>query len=92
MVTTAVIPVAGLGTRFLPQTKSVPKELLPVVDKPVIQYIVEEAVASGLTNIIFVLSPDKEAIRGHFFENVKLQDELVKKGKHTLIHLLEKYK
>ncbi len=83
MVTTAVIPVAGLGTRFLPQTKSVPKELLPVVDKPVIQYIVEEAVASGLTNIIFVLSPDKEAIRGHFFENVKLQDELVKKGKHT---------
>lgn len=83
MVTTAVIPVAGLGTRFLPQTKALPKELLPVVDKPVVQYIVEEAVAAGLTNIIFVLSPDKEAIRGHFFQNEKLEDELRAKGKHT---------
>jgi UTP--glucose-1-phosphate uridylyltransferase len=89
MVTTAVIPVAGLGTRFLPQTKALPKELLPVVDKPVVQYIVEEAVAAGLTNIIFVLSPDKEAIRGHFFQNEKLEEELRSKGKHTELATIE---
>ena len=89
MVTTAVIPVAGLGTRFLPQTKALPKELLPVVDKPVVQYIVEEAVAAGLTNIIFVLSPDKEAIRGHFFQNEKLEEELRSKGKHAELATIE---
>ncbi len=89
MVKIAVIPVAGLGTRFLPQTKALPKELLPVVDKPVVQYIVEEAVAAGLTNIIFVLSPDKEAIRGHFFQNEKLEDELRTKGKHAELATIE---
>ncbi len=89
MVTTAVIPVAGLGTRFLPQTKAFPKELLPIVDQPVVQYIVEEAVASGLTNIIFVLSPDKEAIRAHFSQNKKLEAELRAKGKTAELATIE---
>lgn len=83
----AVLPVAGVGTRFLPATKVVPKELLPLVDKPVIQYLVEEAVASGIEEIIFVISKGKELIRDHFSAQPELETLLEKKGK---IELLEK--
>lgn len=93
----AVLPVAGVGTRFLPATKVVPKELLPLVDKPVIQYLVEEAVASGIEEIIFVISKGKEQIRDHFSENPALEELLEKKGKTELlekirpIHQLAKF-
>jgi UTP--glucose-1-phosphate uridylyltransferase len=75
-VTKAVIPVAGLGTRFLPATKAIPKELLPVVDKPAIQYVVEEAVRSGLDDILFVTGRGKAAIEDHFDRNLELEDRL----------------
>jgi UTP--glucose-1-phosphate uridylyltransferase len=74
MIRKAVIPAAGLGTRMLPITKAVPKEMLPVVDRPVIQYVVEEAVASGIEDIIIVLSRGKEAIQGHFAKTAKVRD------------------
>lgn len=77
----AILPVAGLGTRFLPATKAQPKEMLPVVDKPVIQYIVEEAVASGIEEIIFVTSISKRAIEDHFDRNFELEYRLGEKRK-----------
>ncbi len=77
----AVIPVAGYGTRFLPATKAMPKEMLPVVDKPVIQYIVEEAVASGIEDIILVTGASKRAVEDHFDYNLELQNWLQKQGK-----------
>jgi UTP--glucose-1-phosphate uridylyltransferase len=77
----AVIPAAGYGTRFLPISKAIPKEMLPVLDKPVIQYVVEEAVASGITDILIVIGRSKRAIEEHFFPNRELEDELVAKGK-----------
>ena len=77
----AVITVAGLGTRFLPATKAVPKEMLPVLDKPVIQYIVEEMAASGIKEIIFVTHPTKSAIKNHFARDKKLEVTLKKSGK-----------
>lgn len=83
----AIIPAAGLGTRFLPATKAMPKEMLPIVDKPTIQYIVEEAVASGIEDIIIVTGKGKRAIEDHFDHNFELEDNLFKKGK---IDLLEK--
>jgi len=81
----AVLPVAGMGTRFLPVTKVVPKELLPIVDKPVIQYLVEEAVKSGIEEIIFVISKDKELIRKYFSHHPELEESLLLKGKHKLL-------
>lgn len=77
----AVIPAAGFGTRFLPIAKAVPKEMLPVVDKPVIQYVVEEAVESGITDILLVISRSKRAIEEHFTANPELDAELESKGK-----------
>ena len=77
----AIIPVAGFGTRFLPATKAQPKEMLPVVDKPVIQYIVEEAVESGITDIILVTSDNKRAVEDHFDRNFELEYRLKAKGK-----------
>ena len=77
----AVIPAAGYGTRFLPISKAVPKEMLPLVDKPVIQYIVEEAVASGIEEIVFVTAVGKRAIEDHFDRVVELESELEAKGK-----------
>ncbi len=77
----AILPVAGLGTRFLPATKAQPKEMLPIVDKPVIQYIVEEAVASGIEEIIFVTSISKRAIEDHFDRNFELEYRLGEKHK-----------
>ena len=80
----AIIPVAGLGTRFLPATKAQPKEMLPVVDKPVIQYIVEEAVASGIEEVIFVTGRNKRAIEDHFDDAAELEHELEERGKRAL--------
>jgi UTP--glucose-1-phosphate uridylyltransferase len=78
----AIIPVAGMGTRFLPATKAQPKEMLPVVDKPVIQYIVEEAVAAGIEEVIFVTALGKRAIEDHFDRSFELEFRLEQKGKH----------
>lgn len=84
-ITKAILPVAGFGTRFLPATKSQPKEMLPVVDKPVIQYLVEEAVASGITDIVFVTGRGKRAIEDHFDVAYELEKTLVEKNKHDLL-------
>lgn len=81
----AIIPAAGLGTRFLPVTKAMPKEMLPIVDKPTIQYIVEEAIASGIEDIIIVTGKGKRAIEDHFDNNFELEDNLVKKEKFELL-------
>ena len=79
-VTKAVIPAAGLGTRFLPATKATPKEMLPVVDKPAIQYVVEEAVAAGLDDILMVTGRNKRALEDHFDRNYELEAALAAKG------------
>ncbi|WEG13295.1 UTP--glucose-1-phosphate uridylyltransferase GalU [Pullulanibacillus sp. KACC 23026] len=81
----AIIPAAGLGTRFLPATKAMPKEMLPIVDKPTIQYIVEEAFESGIEDIIIVTGKGKRAIEDHFDNNLELEQNLEKKGKHKLL-------
>lgn len=81
----AIFPVAGLGTRFLPATKASPKEMMPVVDKPLIQYAVEEAIAAGITDLIFVTSSAKRAIEDHFDQNFELEMVLKQKGKTTLL-------
>lgn len=81
----AIIPAAGLGTRFLPATKAMPKEMLPIVDKPTIQYIIEEAIASGIEDIIIVTGKGKRAIEDHFDNNFELEDNLVKKEKFDLL-------
>lgn len=83
----AVIPAAGLGTRFLPATKAIPKEMIPIVDVPMIQYIVEEAVASGITDIILITARHKEAIENHFDYNYELEDSLDKKQKSDLAEI-----
>jgi UTP--glucose-1-phosphate uridylyltransferase len=85
----AVIPAAGLGTRFLPATKAVPKELLPIVDIPTIQYIVKEAVDSGIEDIIFVSARGKDAIIDHFDVSPELEDKLEREGKHDLVEKLK---
>lgn len=81
----AIIPAAGLGTRFLPATKAMPKEMLPIVDKPTIQYIVEEAIASGIEDIIIVTGKGKRAIEDHFDHAFELEDTLLKKGKLDML-------
>lgn len=86
----AVIPAAGFGTRFLPIAKAVPKEMLPIVDKPVIGYVVEEAAASGITEIIIVISKSKRAIEEHFAANEALESELESKGKTEALDELRK--
>jgi len=81
----AVFPVAGLGSRFLPVTKASPKEMLPIVDKPLIQYAVEEAAAAGITEMIFVTGRNKRAIEDHFDKAYELETELERKGKNVLL-------
>ena len=81
----AIIPAAGLGTRFLPATKAMPKEMLPIVDKPTIQYIVEEAIASGIEDIIVVTGKGKRAIEDHFDIAFELEHSLAEKGKLTFL-------
>lgn len=83
-ITKAVFPVAGLGTRFLPATKAMPKELLPIIDKPIVQYAVEEAIAAGITELIFVTGRNKRAVGDHFDANLELEAQLVAKGKTEL--------
>lgn len=87
-ITKAVFPVAGLGTRFLPATKANPKEMLPIVDKPLIQYAVEEAVAAGITELIFVTSSSKRAIEDHFDSNFELESSLLQRGKLDLLNIV----
>ena len=84
----AILPVAGLGTRFLPATKSTPKEMLPIIDKPLVQYAVEEAIDIGITEIIFITSHSKISIEKHFEENAKLEESLKEKGKEQFIDLI----
>ncbi len=81
----AIIPAAGLGTRFLPATKAMPKEMLPILDKPTIQYIVEEAVRAGIEDIIIVTGKHKRAIEDHFDHQVELENNLAEKGKDALL-------
>jgi UTP--glucose-1-phosphate uridylyltransferase len=85
----AVFPVAGLGTRFLPATKAMPKEMLPLVDKPIIQYAVEEALASGIEEIIFVTGKGKSALEDHFDRSYQLEDTLRERGKDMLLRVVE---
>jgi len=84
----AVFPVAGLGTRFLPATKAMPKEMLPIVDKPLIQYAVEEAVAAGITDLIFITGRNKRAIEDHFDSIPELEAELAAKNKTALLEIV----
>lgn len=85
----AIIPAAGLGTRFLPATKAQPKEMLPIVDKPTIQYIIEEAIESGIEEILIVTGRNKKCIEDHFDKSVELEMELEKNNKHELLELVK---
>ena len=86
----AILPVAGFGTRFLPATKAQPKEMLPVVDKPVVQYLVEEAVEAGIEEVIFVTGRGKRAIEDHFDTSFELEETLVEKSRHELLESVRK--
>ena len=88
-ITKAVFPVAGLGTRFLPVTKASPKEMLPVVDKPLIQYAVEEAAAAGITDMIFITGRNKRAIEDHFDKAYELETELLLRHKESLLEQVQ---
>lgn len=81
----AVIPVAGLGTRFLPVTKSMPKEMLPIIDKPVIHHVVEEAIASGIDDIIFITGRSKRSIEDYFDDSPELEQHLKQKNNEKLL-------
>ena len=85
----AVIPAAGLGTRFLPATKAQPKEMLPIVDKPTIQYIVEEAIRAGIESILIITGRGKKTIEDHFDKSYELESELANKGKSSLLSMVE---
>ncbi|MDR0717386.1 MAG: UTP--glucose-1-phosphate uridylyltransferase, partial [Azoarcus sp.] len=89
-ITKAVFPVAGLGTRFLPATKASPKEMLPIVDKPLIQYAVEEAVAAGMTDMIFITGRTKRSIEDHFDKAYELETELETRGKKELLDIVRR--
>ena len=90
MVKTAIIPIAGMGTRFLPLSKDLPKELFPLVDKPILQYIVEEAVGSGIKKIIFITKPGKNKSLDYFEKEKGLEEFLKKKGKKSILEDLKK--
>ena len=87
-ITKAVFPVAGMGSRFLPATKASPKEMMPIVDKPLIQYAVEEAVAAGITDMVFITGRNKRAIEDHFDKAYELEAELAMRGKEELLRLV----
>ena len=88
LITKAVFPVAGLGSRFLPATKASPKEMMPIVDKPLIQYAVEEAVAAGLTEMIFITGRHKRAIEDHFDKAYEIENELASRGKTDMLEIV----
>src|SRR5690554_3425191 len=90
MIKKAVIPAAGWGTRFLPITKSQPKEMIPIVDTPVIQYVVEEAVASGITDILIIIGKGKRAIEEHFDRSPILEESLLAKKQYDLLEQIKK--
>jgi UTP--glucose-1-phosphate uridylyltransferase len=85
----AIIPAAGLGTRFLPATKAQPKEMLPIVDKPAIQYIIEEAIASGIEEILIITGRNKRSIEDHFDRSIELELQLKEQGKYEMLGLVE---
>lgn len=85
----AIIPAAGFGTRFLPATKAQPKEMLPIIDKPTIQYIIEEAIASGIEEILIITGRSKRAIEDHFDRSIELELLLTQQGKDELLHLVK---
>src|SRR3990167_5730281 len=87
-ITTAIFPVAGMGTRFLPVTKAGPKEMLPIVDKPLIQYVVEEAVAAGIKKLVFVTNSGKRAIEDYFDSNFELEHTLAAQGKTAILNVV----
>ncbi|WP_321345432.1 UTP--glucose-1-phosphate uridylyltransferase GalU [uncultured Draconibacterium sp.] len=89
MIKKAVIPAAGYGTRFLPATKSQPKEMIPIIDTPVIQYVVEEAVASGITDILMIIGKGKRAIEEHFDRNPIIEESLERKGNYEMLEKLK---
>ena len=84
----AVLPVAGFGTRFLPATKATPKEMLPIIDKPLVQYAVEEAIKIGIEEIIFITNPSKYSIKNHFDKSLFLEEKLIKSGKFDFVEKL----
>ena len=84
----AVIPAAGLGTRFLPATKAQPKEMLPIVDKPTLQYIIEECIESGIEEILIITGRNKKSIEDHFDKNIELEMELEKSGKQEMLEMV----
>jgi len=88
-ITKAVFPVAGMGSRFLPATKVSPKEMMPIVDKPLIQYAVEEAVAAGITDMVFITGRNKRAIEDHFDKAYELEAELAMRGKEELLRMVQ---
>ena len=88
-VTKAVFPVAGMGSRFLPATKASPKEMMPIVDKPLIQYAVEEAVAAGITDMVFITGRNKRAIEDHFDKAYEVEAELAARGKNDLLEIIQ---
>jgi UTP--glucose-1-phosphate uridylyltransferase len=90
MIRKAVIPAAGFGTRFLPATKSQPKEMLPIVDTPVIQYVIEEAVAAGITDILMIIGKGKRAIEEHFDRSFQLESQLAAKGKQKELEIVQR--
>ncbi|NQU86566.1 MAG: UTP--glucose-1-phosphate uridylyltransferase, partial [Mariniphaga sp.] len=90
MVKKAVIPAAGYGTRFLPATKSQPKEMIPIVDTPVIQYVVEEAVESGITDILMIIGRGKRAIEEHFDRSAILEETLIEKKNMEMLGKIKK--
>ncbi len=88
-ITKAVFPVAGMGSRFLPATKASPKEMMPIVDKPLIQYAVEEAAAAGITDMVFITGRNKRSIEDHFDKAYEVESELQARGKHELLRLVQ---
>jgi len=88
MIKKAVLPVAGLGTRFLPASKATPKEMLPIIDKPLVQYAVEEAINVGIEEIVFITSDEKHSIEKHFIENYEMAEKLTKSGKDEYVDKL----
>nr|MBO6295393.1 UTP--glucose-1-phosphate uridylyltransferase [Schwartzia sp. (in: firmicutes)] len=85
----AIIPAAGLGTRFLPATKAQPKEMLPIVDKPAIQFIIEEAIASGIEEILIITGRNKRSIEDHFDRSLELEMQLKAQGKYDQLKMIE---
>lgn len=86
----AVIPAAGLGTRFLPATKSVPKEMLPIVDKPAIQYVIEEAIGAGIEDVLVITAPSKKPLEDHFDTNYELEGLLEARGKNDMLDMVQR--